>query len=96
MAGTKEGGRKAAATNKRKYGKGFYAEIGKIGGSHGHVGGFNSDKVGADGLTGWQRAAIAGAKGGSISRRGKDTYKKRAVLEQERSEQAKRELAEAE
>lgn len=29
MAGTKNGGRRAAATNKEKYGKDFYAEIGR-------------------------------------------------------------------
>ena len=29
MAGTKAGGMKAAATNKAKYGKEFYARIGK-------------------------------------------------------------------
>ena len=32
MAGTKAGGMKAAATNKAKYGKEFYARIGKKGG----------------------------------------------------------------
>lgn len=32
MAGTKAGGQKAAATTKKKYGKGFYAEIGRKGG----------------------------------------------------------------
>lgn len=70
MVGTLAGGRKAAATNKAKYGDGFYARIGKMGGAAGHTGGFNSDKVGKDGLTGFERARIAGAKGGSISRRG--------------------------
>ena len=96
MSGTRAGGLKARATNLQRHGKDYYARIGKIGGTNGHTGGFNSDKVGADGLTGFERARIVGAKGGSISRRGKATYKKRAVLEKERSEQAKRELAEAE
>lgn len=32
MAGTKAGGLKAAATNKAKYGEGFYARIGRMGG----------------------------------------------------------------
>ena len=32
MAGTKEGGLKAAATNKKKYGKNFYAQLGARGG----------------------------------------------------------------
>ena len=62
MAGTKAGGKKAAATNKAKYGKNFYAEIGKKGGENGHTGGFAANPV---------LAKIAGAKGGRISRRGK-------------------------
>ncbi|MGF2565615.1 KGG domain-containing protein, partial [Ralstonia pseudosolanacearum] len=40
MSGTKAGGMKAAATNKAKYGKEFYARIGKKGGQNGHTGGF--------------------------------------------------------
>jgi len=32
MAGTKQGGLKAAATNREKYGKDFYAKIGQKGG----------------------------------------------------------------
>lgn len=32
MSGTKAGGKKCAATNKRKYGENWYAEIGKKGG----------------------------------------------------------------
>ena len=70
MSGTKAGGLKAAAMNKLRHGEGFYARIGKKGGQNGHTGGFCSDKVGKDGLTGYERAKIAGAKGGSISRRG--------------------------
>ncbi len=48
-----------------------FREIGKLGGQRGTTGGFASSKVGADGLTGKQRAALAGAKGGKISRRTK-------------------------
>lgn len=71
MPGTKAGGAKAAATNKAKYGDDFYRNIGKKGGSVlGTAGGFASNIVGKDGLTGYERARIAGAKGGSISRRG--------------------------
>lgn len=70
MPGTKAGGLKAAATNKKKYGEGFYSRIGKKGGYNGTTGGFGSDKVGKDGLTGAERARIAGAKGGKKSRRG--------------------------
>lgn len=70
MAGTKAGGQKAAKTNIEKYGKDFYRENGRKGGRNGHSGGFASEVIGRDGLTGWQRAKIAGRKGGTISRRG--------------------------
>lgn len=71
MAGNKEGGKKAAATNKAQYGEDFYAKIGSEGGKNGHTGGFASDKVGEDGLTGRQRASVAGKRGGQISKRTK-------------------------
>jgi hypothetical protein len=71
MAGTKAGARKAAATNKARHGKDFYALIGAKGGHQGHTGGFASQIVSADGMTGKERARIAGARGGRISRRGK-------------------------
>ena len=61
MAGTKEGGKKAAATNKAKYGNDFYREMGRIGGRNGHTGGFASNPV---------LAREAGRRGGLISRRG--------------------------
>lgn len=56
------GGQKAAATNKAKYGKDFYARIGKMGGQLGHTGGFAANR---------ELARLAGAKGGRISRRTK-------------------------
>lgn len=62
MAGTKNGGKAAAATNKAKYGADYYARIGAIGGKNGHTGGFAANR---------ELARIAGAKGGSISRRPK-------------------------
>lgn len=62
MAGTKEGGKRAAATNKDKYGDDFYARIGAIGGRNGHTGGFAANP---------ELTKEAGAKGGRISRRGK-------------------------
>lgn len=71
MAGTIEGGRKAAKTNIEKYGKDFYRIQGQKGGRNGHTGGFASDKVGKDGLTGTERAKIAGRKGGQLSKRGR-------------------------
>lgn len=70
MGGTIEGGKKAAATNKRIYGEDFYSRIGRLGGSRGHTGGFASTIVGPDGLTGSERARRVGAVGGRRSRRG--------------------------
>jgi hypothetical protein len=62
MAGTKTGGKSAAATNKLKYGADFYAKIGAKGGQKGKTGGFFANR---------ELARIAGAKGGRISRRTK-------------------------
>ena len=62
MAGTKKGGKAAAATNKSKYGADFYARIGSVGGKKGRTGGFYANR---------ELARIAGAKGGRISRRTK-------------------------
>lgn len=70
MAGTIEGGRKARDTNYAKFGKNFYRNIGRKGGNNGRTGGFASDKVGKDGLTGRERAKKYGAIGGRISKRG--------------------------
>ncbi len=64
MAGTQDGGKAAAATNKKKYGKDFYARIGAMGGKNGHTGGFYANR---------ELARQAGAKGGRISRRAKKT-----------------------
>lgn len=50
--------------------------MGSEGGKRGTNGGFASNKVGADGLTGIQRARICGSKGGKISRRGPAKEKK--------------------
>jgi len=72
MSQTKAGAAKARETLYKKYGKDFYGRIGGLGGlTTGVPKGFASEKVGADGLTGKERAAIAGAKGGSISKRTK-------------------------
>jgi uncharacterized protein len=62
MAGTKAGGKSAAATNKAKYGPDFYAKIGAKGGKKGTTGGFFVNR---------ELARVAGAKGGKISRRTK-------------------------
>lgn len=71
MAGTIKGGKLAARTNKEKYGDDFYVRIGSTGGKRGTTGGFASEKIGKDGLTGKQRARIAGQIGGTISRKNK-------------------------
>jgi hypothetical protein len=53
------------------YGDTYYAEIGKLGGKAGSTGkGFGSANVDANGLTGKERAKIAGKAGGKLSRRG--------------------------
>jgi general stress protein YciG len=60
MAGTIKGGQRAAATNKAKYGKDFYARIGAMGGKVGRTGGFYANR---------ELAREAGRRGGRISRR---------------------------
>lgn len=72
MPGTKTGGLKAAETNKKKYGDDFYKRIGAKGGGISRGGGFASQEVGADGLTGQERARIAGSLGVVKSKRKKD------------------------
>lgn len=70
MAGTKEGGKAAAATNKAKYGSDFYAKIGKMGGTKGRTGGFYANR---------ELARIAGSKGGKLSKRGTADGTKRGL-----------------
>lgn len=60
MAGTKEGGEKAAKTNMQKYGPDFYKNIGAKGGKASTTGGFKDKEL----------ARIAGRKGGLKSKRG--------------------------
>lgn len=62
MPGTKEGGLKAAQTNRARHGKEFYAKIGAKGGKLGTTGGFAANR---------ELAREAGRKGGMISRRRK-------------------------
>lgn len=61
MGGTCSGGKKASETIRKKYGEDFYKNIGAKGGRSGRTGGFFANPA---------LARIAGAKGGSISRRG--------------------------
>lgn len=62
MAGTVEGGKAAARTNKLRYGMNFYEQIGRKGGKLSRGGGFASNP---------ELARIVGAKGGRASRRPK-------------------------
>ena len=66
MAGTKEGGKKVAKTNKKIHGANFYAESGRKGGKKRHP----ETRYFAMHP---EVAKNAGAKGGLISRRGKAT-----------------------
>lgn len=103
MSGNKIGGRKAAKTNVERYGADFYQRIGRMGGAQGrgvgYKGGFASDIVGTDGLTGRQRAKLAGAKGGKMSRRGEtvsgrlDEYRE-TILEHMQGGESMKSLAE--
>ena len=77
MAGTKEGGRKAAATVKSRHGNDFYARIGSEGGKKGHTGGFYNQS---------KRAKLAGLKGGTVSSRGKKLTKKELAERRELAE----------
>lgn len=71
MAGTKAGGLKTKETNLKKYGEDYYQKIGTAGGKVGTTGGFASELIGPDGLSGRQRAAVVGKKGGKESKRTK-------------------------
>lgn len=62
MSGTKEGGMKAAETNRTRHGSDFYKKIGSVGGKKGTTGGFAANP---------ELARKAGQKGGKISKRGK-------------------------
>ena len=64
MAGTSDGGKYAAETNKKLYGQDFYKRIGAIGGARGTTGGFYANR---------ELARIAGRKGGLVSKRTKAT-----------------------
>ena len=61
MAGNKIGGVKAVDTIRRRHGERFYAQIGRIGGSRGHTGGFYANR---------ELASAAGRIGGMVSRKG--------------------------
>lgn len=71
MSGTSAGGRRAKAKNLAND-PDFYKKIGKLGGKAGNTGGFASDVVGKDGLTGKERASKVGIIGGSRPRKVKN------------------------
>jgi len=62
MGGTIEGGKRAAQTNKTRYGADWYAKIGAKGGKKGTTGGFAANR---------ELAREAGRKGGLKSRKNK-------------------------
>lgn len=66
MAGTVAGGRLAAITNRKRYGKGFYQEIGRLGGLKSRNGGFAANP---------ELAREAGRKGG-LARGAKKSHSK--------------------
>lgn len=74
MAGTVEGGLRAARSNKRRHGKDFYKRIGSIGGKKSTNGGFAANR---------KLASKAGKIGGRMSRRG--PAKSNDVLKEYRS-----------
>ena len=65
MSGTKESGRKAAETNKTRYGKDYYARIGGKGGSRTQANGARPKGFAVN----RELARQAGAKAGKISKR---------------------------
>lgn len=67
MAGTVEGGHRAARTNKKRHGKDFYKRIGSEGGRISRGGGFAANP---------ERARQAGHIGGTKSKRGKSKFKR--------------------
>ena len=67
MSATQEGGRKAAQTNKKRYGEDYYKKLGKLGGTtpKKHGGGFA--------VMDPEKHKAASSKGGSKSRRPRTT-----------------------
>lgn len=76
MAANKQSGRTLVATMIEKHGsyeayRQAMRERASRGGKNGNTGGFASNVVGSDGLTGVERARAAGVKGGARSKRRK-------------------------
>lgn len=85
MVGTLAGGRKAAKTNKLKYGKDFYARIGAKGGRNGHTGGFaaNPELAKIAGALGGKKSKRTGVKNGEGKKDDKDIEAMERILEEE-------------
>lgn len=85
MVGTLAGGRKAAKTNKLKYGKDFYARIGAKGGRNGHTGGFaaNPELAKIAGALGGKKSRRTGVKNGEGKKDDKDIEAMERILEEE-------------
>lgn len=83
MAGTKEGGLRAAESNKAKYGEDFYAKIGAKGGKKGRTGGFyqNRDLARLVGSIGGKKSSRRGVKNGQGVRYGYRQNKQDSVLQ---------------
>lgn len=80
MSATKEGGVKAAATNKQKYGEDFYKKIGTLGGKKSRGGGFAANP---------ELAREAGRKGGLKSRKPASTNTEIKALKVEKEKDHK-------
>lgn len=70
MAGGVAQGKNVAVTNRKLYGKDFYARVGAMGGKASTTGGFFVNR---------ELARIAGAKGGAMSRRPNKYGKRKSI-----------------
>ena len=67
---------------RKKLGQDHYQRIGRMGGAKSRGGGFASQKVGIDGLTGPERARIQGKIGGRQGRgAAKDRYSHKKIID---------------
>ena len=85
MSGNIEGGKRAAATNLKRYGKDFYKRIGAKGGRNGHTGGFaaNPKLASIAGRKGGLKSSRKGVKNGEGKKYNKDIEEAERILEEE-------------